>query len=211
MASIGWIDDFLREAAVSSDTVVKDAAKIAAKNAGYSDDVIEATITAAKLAAKDTGSISSSLLVSAADFALAHPYLTTGGVVATGIVGIAAIGATKGAVTGVVTGIEDVWTGLTGGNNPPNPNSQINPYLVYYTGKPVLPVKSTPTTDTTTKKADTGLLGWFTDSFMTGLFGTQQAGTDFMTKAQPWLIGGAVIVGIVAVGYTVKAFKPSRK
>ena len=62
-----------------------------------------------------------------------------------------------------------------------------------------------------TPAQNTGVLGWFSTNFMTGLVGDQANADDFMTKAKPWLIGGAVVVGIVAVGYTVKSLRSRPK
>ena len=124
-------------------------------------------------------------------FALTHPYLTVAGVGLAGVATVAAIGATKGVVSdfGKIFAGTGTTTNIYGSN--------------VKAGDPVVD----PTKVQDTAKEDTGLLGWFTDNFMTGLFGTQEKGADFMTKAKPWLIGGAVVVGIVAVGYTIKAIK----
>ena len=189
MVSVGWIDDLLRAAASSGDDVATRAAIVVAKNAGYSDDIVDATLIAAKSASKTTGSITSGVL----KFVGEHPYITTAGVVGAGLTGIAAIGAAKGMITGIELGATNL---LSGGTALPTA------FVVDVAGKQ----KAQPTAPTDVAK-DTGLFGWFTDSFMTGLFGTQETKEDLLTKLKPWLVGGAVIVGIVAVGYTVKAFK----
>ena len=184
---VGIIDDILRLGAKSSVYADDVAIRLAAKGAGYTDEAIDAALAASKSLVK-TGSISSTL----GTFALTHPYLTVAGVGLAGVTAVAAIGATKGVVSdfGKILAGSGTTTNIYGSN-----------------------VKAgDPTVDLTKqqdkpKVEDTGLLGWFTDNFMTGLFGTQVKGVDFMTKAKPWLIGGAVVVGIVAVGYTVKALK----
>ncbi len=141
--------------------------------------------------AATVGSVTSSVL----KFVGEHRYLTTIGVLGVGITGIAAYGATKGAIT-------DIGTGLT---NLVSPKAVVvQPLVIDNTGKVVPPV--TVPTDTT-KKTDTGLLGWFTDSFTTGLFGTQEKAASFMDQAKPWLIGGAIVVGAVATAYVVKSVR----
>lgn len=149
------------------------------------DGVAETATTAEKV-----GSVTSTVL----QFATEHPYLTVAGTVALGVGTIAAVGATKGAIT-------DIGTAFTKLTTPVSPIV----FVVDTTGK-VVTSTQTPT-DTTTKTEDTGLLGWFTGAFWTGLFGTQAAGEDFMTKAKPWLIGGAIVVGAVATAYVVKSVR----
>jgi len=141
------------------------------------------TVTAT---AEKAGSVTSTAL----KFVGEHPYVTTIGVVGVGVAGVTLVGATTGAITDIKSALSD------------DTSKAADVYIVDNTGKIVTPDKKS-TTDTA---EDTGLLGWFSKSFSTGLFGTQENADSFMTQAKPWLIGGAVLAGIIVVGYTVKSF-----
>jgi hypothetical protein len=145
-------------------------------------------------AAEQAGSVTKSVLSFVGD----HPYLSLAGVAGAGIAGVTLYGAGAGAVSNL----------LKGGDNT-NPNDQTNAFKVDNSGKQIN--LNPGTTSSNTPATNTGLYGWFSTNFLTGLFGTQANADDFMTKAKPWLIGGAVVVGSVVVGYTVKSFRKPTK
>lgn len=176
---------------------VKELAELAARVG----ETLGETTKAAVKTGERAGSVTSSVLT----FVAEHPYITTAGIAGAGIAGITLIGATSG----VVSDLKEGAASLLNGENE-NPNAAVNKYVVDSSGKQVL-VTAVSDKSVTDSGEDTGLLGWFTKSFTTGLFGSQANTEDLMTKAKPWLIGGAVVIGIVAVGYTVKSLrKPTR-
>lgn len=146
------------------------------------------------------GETSKSLTTTIASAITAHPVAATGALVATG------------------AGIYGLY--LTTGELQSAANKQAtNPYSSTVIYVPASSTKTnadttTPTTSTTDKTSSTtshGILGDTVGYIAKGLFGdTGEEIAAAVESAKPWIIGGALIVGIVAVGYAINAVKKNK-
>ena len=96
----------------------------------------------------------------------------------------------------------------------------LNPNTVTFTtdskGNPIVLPSTKPGTQpakvVTTQDTNPGILGTLVADLSYGLFGdTPSQVASAVESAKPWLIGGGVLVAIVAVGYTINAVRGNKQ